>query len=249
MREFTGAILSLPAVLTLAGVALAGDNPCGEKAMNPCNPCAKNAHYFHVEDPMGRNSISFTSTAPLEDIVGVSREITGYVTFNPEQPGEGGHGELSVPVASLNTGIPLRDEHLQSEDWLNAEKHPVIILTIDKIKSIEEVKSGDGFQTYDVVIVGDLLIHGQTKRMEIPGRFTYLKESHETKAAMPGDLLAVRAEFDVNLDDFDVTGPKGMGIIGAKVGKSIAVKISFRASSASMGSMAENPCNPCGGKK
>jgi len=51
---------------------------------DPGNPCGhKNGMMFHIDDPMSRNSVTFKSTAPLEDIVGTSNEITGYIQFNP----------------------------------------------------------------------------------------------------------------------------------------------------------------------
>ncbi len=247
MKNLNRLLIAMLLLVAFSSTALAQSNPCGGKAMNPCNPCAKNTHYFHVADPMGRNSITFTSKAPLEDIVGTSREITGHIMFDPQNPQNGVHGELIVPVASFNTGIPLRDEHLQGKDWLDAASYPNIKLTIKSVKKVKEVKKTSEYQTYDLIIQGELFFHGQTKRIEIPGRFTFMKESDKTKMALPGDLLAARASFEIELDDYGVTGPKGAGIVGSKVGESIAIDVSFRASNADA-RMAGNPCNPCGGK-
>jgi polyisoprenoid-binding protein YceI len=212
-------------------------------------------HHFHVSDPMGRNSVSFTSEAPLEDIVGTSREISGYLVFDPQNPTHDSHGELRVPVASLNTGIPLRDEHLQGKDWLDADGYPDIVLVIDKVADIKVIEKTADYQTYDLNIQGELTIHGHTQKVKIPGRLTYLMASDKTRQVMPGDLLAARADFDVALADFGVTGPRGAGIVGSKVGESISINVSFRATNASQ-QMADNPCggkassasNPCGGK-
>jgi len=72
---------------------------------------------------------------------------------------------------------------------------------------------------------------------------------------MPGDLVAVRASFEVRLADFGITGPVGAGLVGSKVSESITIAVSFRGSNADQ-RMAGNPCigkamnagNPCGGK-
>jgi hypothetical protein len=103
--------------------------------------------------------------------------------------------------------------------------------------------------------VADFTLRGKTKRLEIPGRLTYLKESAMTKTKLPGDLLAACANIDVNLSDFGVTGPKGMGLSGTKVGETISVEASLVGTSAAgtmaenpCGGKAQNPCNPCGGK-
>lgn len=254
MKRIRQSILTVALALALGGMVAAQGNPCnpcgGKKdgsAMNPCNPCGMRGTHFTIGDSMGRNSATFTSAAPLEDIVGTTRDITGYIVFDPANPQKGGHGELIIPVKSLNTGIPMRDEHLQGKDWLDAEQYPDIVLTISKTEYVKEVKATPEFQTYDVVLIGKLAIHGKTLPVRIPGRFTFLMESEKTRQAMPGDMLAARASFDVSLEDYNISGPGGSGLIGSKVGESIAISVSFRASNASAG-MAENPCNPCGGK-
>lgn len=213
---------------------------------NPCNPCGKNGVMFHVQDPMGRNSVTFKSAAPLEDITGTSSQITGYISFNPEKPDMGGHGKLTVPVATLKTGIPMRDEHLQGAEWLDAEKYPAITLDIKSVKSIKKTKSTSSATTYDVIIEGDFTLHGMTKSISIPGRITYLKESDQTKMMMAGNLLAARANFHIALKDYGVPAPEREMLIGSRVGGDIALDISFIGTTAM--AMSANPCNPCGEK-
>jgi polyisoprenoid-binding protein YceI len=190
---------------------------------------------FYIDDPAGRNSASFTSEAPLESIVGTTNQVFGYVAFDPDNPTRGGKGVVKVPVASINTGIPLRDEHLRSAGWLDAEKHPHIEFEIHSAKEVKKVNARGGAETYDLTLVGTFHLHGQSKGMEIPARISYLKESEKTKAFAPGDLLRGTATFEVSLADFGVTGPKGMEIIGSKVGESPSVQVHFTASSKKRG--------------
>jgi polyisoprenoid-binding protein YceI len=214
---------------------------------NPCNPCSKSGTVFHFKDQMGRNTVTFKSQAPLEDIIGTTNQINGHFSFDPQHPEKGGHGEFSILVASLNTGIPLRDEHLRSADWLNADAYSDAKLKIKKIKNIKPVKVTKETATYDVTLIADFTLHGKTRVLEIPGRITYMKESDLTRTKLPGDLLAARATFDVSLSDYGVRGPAGKGLIGTQVGENIAVEVSLVGTSAAP-SMAANPCNPCGGK-
>jgi polyisoprenoid-binding protein YceI len=220
--------IPLIAVLALTATTAFGQGKSGGKmAMIKVNPeFAKAGTVFYVGDPRGRDNVTFKSEAPLEDIVGTSHTISGYLVFDPANPTKGGKGELQVPVASLNTGIPMRDGHLQGEAWLDAEQHPMLTLMINDVKNVKEVKSSDEYQTYDVTIVGDLTIKGKSQTMEIPGRVTYLKESESTKRKMAGDLLAARAQFDIKLADFGVTGPPNAGLIGSKVGESVTIDVS-----------------------
>ena len=241
-------------------------NPCGGKAMgkaaNPCNPCggkatlravnpchAKMGTVFYVNDPMSRNTVSFTSEAPLEDIIGTTNQITGYVVFDPENPSKGGRGELVVPVASLKTGIPLRDEHLASTDWLAASDYPEIVFQIENVKDVEVVKQTKDFVTYEMKLAGPFTLHGKTRQVEMPARITYLTESEATRQKMAGNLLAGRASFEVSLKEFGIKGFDG--VVGSKVGETIQVDISFLATDQmpDAGKAAQNPCNPCGGKK
>lgn len=240
-------------------------NPCGEKAGNPCNPCsgkaavamnpcfAKMGTVFHVDDPMQRNTITFTSKAPLEDMVGTVNALSGYLVFDPADPKKGVRGSVAVPVMKMDTGIPLRDEHMQSEAWLNAKQHPHIKYTVTESKDLKLVKRGDGFLTYDVTLVGSLDVNGVTKTRAIPARIVYLEESEKTRTKRPGNLLALRAEFQVPLRDHRITGFDG--VVGSKISESIAVDISIFASdqapdgaSNPCGDKAANPCNPCGAK-
>jgi len=221
--------------------------PSSAQMKNPCNPCSKKGVVFHINDKMGRNTVTFKSEAPLEDIIGTSNQIKGYIAFDPQHAEKGGHGEFAVAVASLNSGIPLRDEHIQSANWLDASKYPNITFKIKDTKGLKKVKSSAGSATYEVSIVGDLSFHGKTKQVVVPGRITYLKESEKTRTKLPGDLLAVRASFNVNLSDFGVTGPTGADLIGSKVGDTIELAVSLVGSTAAA-AMAGNPCNPCGGK-
>ncbi len=188
---------------------------------------------FNVNDPVGRNAVTFKSMAPLEDIVGTTSDIKGYLFFDPANPQEGGSGRLVVSISSLNTGIPLRDEHLRSEQWMNAGKYPQIKLDINKIDEVREVKITDQASTYDIIAMGDITIKGITKSVEIPGRITYLRESETTRQRLPGDILAVRADFSVDLADFGITGPDEMEIIGSKVGESIDIEVSIMGSTGS----------------
>ncbi len=203
-------MFSLLTTLAMTAASIAAQNPCnpcgGKQAANLCNPCggkiavnpchAKHGTVFYVADPMHRNTVSFTSRAPLEDMVGTTNMITGYFVFDPAQPTNGVRGSFTVPVASLDTGIPLRDEHLRSEAWLDAGAYDKITFVVEDTADIVPVKATDTYQTFDVTLIGPFTMHGQTSRMRIPARVTFLRENEQTQQKMPGDLLGVRASFE-----------------------------------------------------
>lgn len=246
-------LVSLCVVVSLLAVG-----PMAMAQKNPRNPSAPKGQMFHVNDPMKRNTVTFKSEAPLEDIIGTSNDITGHINFDPRNPNEGGKAKFTLAAASLTTGIPLRDEHLAGAAWLDATKHPKITLEIKEVKKVTVVKEGEGSATYDVDVTAELTVKGKTNPVSFVARVTYLKESEATNARMPGDLLAVRAKFNMDLASFGITGPPGAGIVGTKVGESVEVAVSVMGTTSMKGmggkkgknpcgpDKTKNPCNPCG---
>ena len=168
-------------------------NPCGGKknACNPCNPCnpcggkmaapklvavnpchAKFGTVFFVADSMRRDQVTFLSEAPLEDIVGTTNDISGYFAFNPNRPKDGLRGFFTVPVDTLNTGIPLRNEHLQSAMWLNSASNPDITFVIESAENVYLTKRAAGSMTYKMQLVGPFTVNGNTKQIRVPARPT-----------------------------------------------------------------------------
>lgn len=62
--------------------------------------------------------------------------------------------EISIEVPSIDTGIEMRDNHLRSADFFNAEKYPTMTF-----KSTSSTKVSDG----NYKVTGDLTFHGITK--------------------------------------------------------------------------------------
>ncbi len=272
MRRAFHLPFSMLALAMVASPVLAQSNPCNpcgpraQKTKNPCNPCnpcggkmavpklvpvnpchAKYGTVFYIADAMGRNQVTFTSEAPLEDIVGTTNQIVGYLVFDPGNPRNGVRGFFKVPVNGLDTGIPLRDEHLQSDMWLDADRYPDITFTIESARKIKRTKFSAGYQTYTMTLGGSFSVHGRTRQVNIPARITFMRESDKTRMKMPGNLLGVRAQFNLALADFDITGPDGMDLIGSKVGEAVNIEVSAFASDVKP--TAGNPCNPCNPRK
>lgn len=67
--------------------------------------------------------------------------------------------EVTVPVSSINTENEMRDKHLLSDDFFNAEKFPNITFKSKGIKMIGKGK---------YVLSGDLTLRDVTKSVEVP---------------------------------------------------------------------------------
>lgn len=174
---------------------------------------------FNFEDK--RNQLKFFSTTPLEDITGISNAVKGKVTLNVSDI-KSMKGSISIPVNSLKTAIDLRDEHLQSENWLDAENYPEITFTIKKVSDAKVVADNK----IEAKVIGDFTVHGVTKETVADVSLTYLDESEQTKQFAPGDLLGVQAKFNILLSDYNVENM----IVGQKVSENIEITATLRGS-------------------
>src|SRR5690606_23312653 len=73
--------------------------------------------------PGDPNEVTFVSKAPLETFDGSTKQIRGRIEIDPQALGDSITVEVSVDLASLDTGIELRNQHMR-ENHLHTEKHP-----------------------------------------------------------------------------------------------------------------------------
>jgi polyisoprenoid-binding protein YceI len=178
---------------------------------------------FNFEDKYGRNQASFFSTTPLEDITGITNDVKGKVTFNVADI-KTLKGSVSISVATIKTGIDLRDEHLRSDNWLDAATYPEVTFVIKKVGEVNV--SADN--KLEAKVTGDFSAHGVTKEIMADVTMTYLDASEQTKQRAPGDLLGVQAKFNIVLSDYDVENM----IVGQKVADNIEINVNIVGSNA-----------------
>lgn len=229
MMKMTQVAVLLSSMAFFTGGAVGQEQPFatatedGKRLVVPEELSSKGAA-FHVIDA-GRDQIYFESNAPLEKIKGNSKKVIGFAVV-----GSGGidgfaGGEWHLPVTSLKTGIALRDEHIAASDWLDAKKHPNVIVRVRKVEGAKLTKSGEGFETYSATLVGDLTMHGVTQPLRVEAAsMTVLEESDRTKAIAKGDLMAIRASMEVSLPDFEVSN---VAIRNEKVSNTIEIDVSL----------------------
>lgn len=184
---------------------------------------ASGDHTFDFTDKGGRNQATFFSTTPLEDINGLTNDVRGSVTLNVNDI-KFMKGNITIPVSSIKTGINLRDQHLVSEDWMNAAAYPditFVIKTVSDIKLIED-------NIIQAKVTGDFTVHGVTKETTADVTLTFLDASDQTKQRAPGDLLGVRANFKVQLSEFGIKNK----IVGQKVAEVVEVGVNMVGSNA-----------------
>ncbi len=173
---------------------------------------------FSFADKRGRNQAMFFSSTPLEDVTGLSNDVKGSVNFDVSDVSTL-KGSISITTASLKTGIDLRDEHLQSENWLDAESYPEITFVIKNVSNAKSIADNK----LETKVTGDFTTHGVTKEVIAEVTMTYLDESEQTKKRAHGDLLGVEAKFSIVLTDYEVENM----VLGQKVSDSIDITVTM----------------------
>jgi polyisoprenoid-binding protein YceI len=110
---------------------------------------------------------------------------------------------IEVDLKSLDTGIPLRNEHMQ-KNHLHTEQYPQATFRARWLREPSASALTPG-QKLTVQVVGDFSLHGVTRRMEVPAEVEALSESE-------GAGLRVVARFDVRLSDHQIPRPQFLAL-------------------------------------
>ncbi len=91
----------------------------------------------------------------ISTVTGKFTEYDGTIKTDGEDF-SGAKVSFTANINSINTGIEKRDNHLKSDDFFNAKKHPKMEFESTSFRKL----SGNKYQ-----LVGDLTIRGTTKRI------------------------------------------------------------------------------------
>ncbi len=163
----------------------------------------------------GKSGATFVSDAPLETMTGKTNKVTGSLTVDPADITKT-KGKFKVPVKSIRTGSDLRDEHLQGDGWLDAEKNPFLHFEITEVvlgkKSSTELKQGKHTK---VEVKGKFTAHGVTQFVTAKGTVKW-----------SGDELHIKAEFPYELTAHEISVPS---IVRLKVANEMTATVELRA--------------------
>ena len=165
----------------------------------------------------GESRIQFVSDAPLERFTGTSDQVSGFIKTDPEKAGKVTKAEIKVEVASIKTGLKLRDEHLRGDDWLDAKRHPAAKFVLKRVEGVTQLKPN---QSVEATVHGKFTIHGVTRDIKAPMKVRLIQ-----KEGKP-DSLRVVGSFTINLEAHKVSVPS---IVALKVAPDIEVNIDISA--------------------
>ncbi len=171
-------------IVALAGLLAAGTASAAERS-------------FAIGGDEKSSNITFESETDFETILGHTHTASGAVVTDLDAGT--GSIDVRVPVASLDTGIELRNKHLQSGDWLDAKKFPEIRFVSSSARRLD-----DGSWE----IAGDFSLHGKSKALTVRAQVKSIPAEAAKAAGLgKGDWLRLTAPFDLKLSDFGVEVP------------------------------------------
>ena len=178
---------------------------------------------FIVNDELGRDNVSFTSDAPIELIVGRTTAVKGKIKIDDTLDLKKISVEASfeVDLATIDTGIKLRDEHMR-DNFLETKKYPKAIFKLKKIIPGTETKLIDS-ASLKLSAEGDFTVHGVTVKKTIPLKVTYFRESDFTHNRFEhGDVIRIQSTFEVPLKEHKIKRPE---VIFQKLTDTVIVSI------------------------
>ena len=161
--------VSAPAVQSPAVSATASDV---DATASTDEPNWLKVHAWHTDYDRGSVDVVF-------DRVEVIR-----ARFDPTKV-EGGTAEVEISVASLSSGVDMRDVHLKSSDYLDADKFPAATVRVDNVKKVS-----DNQYTADLAVTA----HDVAKTFS----------STFAVVATTADSIRVRGQVDFSRLDFKI---------------------------------------------
>ena len=148
------------------------------------------AQSIAFEPDMNHTVIGFKAATLLFKVDGTFRRWRTDISGDPKTL-EGASVKVTLYTNSISTKNKQRDEHLQSEDFFDAGKHPRITFTSSKV-----VREGG-----KVVVTGTLDMHGVKKELSIPFEPAFGKNGAGADTwSYEGTLKINRKDFGIGAD-------------------------------------------------
>jgi len=153
---------------------------------------------------------------------GLFKNISGWIEFDPDNPTNLSFG-AEFDAKSLWTGVPQRDDHLRSADFLDVERFPTIAFKSSNVRLIGE---------HDYVVEGDLTIRGVTRPITLDVTYLGHSETPWWEGGVdkgPKRRAGFAARTRINRHDFGVDWNDSMPDGGIVVSPIVEIRIDAEA--------------------
>jgi polyisoprenoid-binding protein YceI len=161
--------------------------------------------HFKVTGGPG-NTVAFTSDAPVEVIHGITNQVNGDIVMDDSFQFDAKHPfsvNFAVDLASIDTGIGLRNEHMQ-DNFLETSKYPQATYKATSIE-VDKKPNLKKSQTVHLISTGDFTVHGVTVKKTIPLIVDYKPAAGSTPAH-----IRIQGKFPVPLEQHHIKRPEAV---------------------------------------
>lgn len=139
--------------------------------------------------------VEFVSKAPMETVTGRTQQVSGEVRLEPDSLGDSLQVRVEVDLASLDTGIDLRDRHMR-ENHLHTDAYPKAVFTGGRLSELSATQLAPGV-TVKGTIDGTMELHGKRQPLRAALEMT-LQDS----------TLHIVTRFRLRLSDYAIPRPQ-----------------------------------------
>ena len=126
----------------------------------------------------------------LAHVLGQFNGMRGTIHFDPSDKSRTSV-EVDIDVASVNTGIKKRDEHLLTEDFFDGVEYPSITFKSTEVEFINSMRCR---------VSGNLTMHGTTRPVTFEGEYSGPRKNpygDETTIGFSGSTTVNREDFRI----------------------------------------------------
>lgn len=147
----------------------------------------------------------------ISNVKGVFEKVSGTLNLDDKDITRS-KVDVGIDIASINTNIKKRDDHLRSPDFFDAAKFPTMTFVSTKVEKAGKDK---------LKVTGNLTIKGVTKVVVL----TVDGPTSEIKDPWGNGRRGASATTTINRRDFGVSWNKTMDNGGMVVGEDVAVQL------------------------
>jgi polyisoprenoid-binding protein YceI len=169
----------------------------------------------YVVDP-AHSSVSFRIRHLFSSVTGRFEKFEGKIVYDESDPKKSA-ASGSIDVATINTNVAKRDEHLKSPDFFDAAKYPKITFETTEVSDVSaDGKSGK--------LKGNLTMHGVTKPVVLEASFLGKGKDPQGK-----ERIGLHATTKLDRKDYALTWNKALESGGALVGDEVTIELDVEA--------------------
>lgn len=160
------------------------------------------------------SSIYFDVRHTHVTVRGLFNDFKGDILFDPDDK-DVSRVDFEVDVASIDTNIVKRDNHLRSADFFDTAEYPVMTFKSTDIKHVTDNQ---------YTVEGELTIKDVTKTVQVPFTYFGIRDNPLKKGEQ---VAGFEGEFTINRLDYNVGDGKfaEMGVIGEEVSIVVALEV------------------------